>query len=931
MQDTKGFMWFCTPVGVSRYDGRKFENFTMDEGLADNEIFRCIEDSKGRIWFLSYNGKLSFFLNGKMYNSANTPWLSYPANGAFFLNAIKDKSGNIWFTTSLGDVIEIKGNHLTKYKLGTASKQYNNAYLSSVIFQENDSVKKFIRNDSDNVFVFNLTGHRQESLGSVNIVSDKVVDLKNYVPSQDEQIFIADKKIISYQHRQFKVLKLFSNTSQITPTYFLYDTAFWWVAVGGDGIYRLGYHAGRQSKLHFLPHETITCMVKDNEGNIWCTSYNNGIFLFKRQGNIKHLLLGQSISSVTSIYCRGRQYVIAGCGNGDIKSITSAGINTVGYNKKPYDRVIGIVSVSPQNIIIERDNGIFNYNLITKRLSTLSSRPGNKSYFQKDSVVWLCASDKIMSWKRGYLTWQNNPIPYSKLTSIAVSSDSIKYIGTTRSLYKLVNNHLHELLSDSVLKTSINDLEVINGDLWVATHGNGIFILHQDKLLQHIDSKNGLLPSNVCQKIYAGNDGRIWIATNKGIATLDASRRTWLFNITMSNGLSSNDVRNIVINKDKLYISTAEGINIFDLEHIQDSVPPPNVYVTGIKQDDKYILDPGCRYSYKYFKGFITVSFTAVTFQSPLDVQYEYKFKENADWHKTLSTDIPLFDLSPGIHTLLFRAKKYNSQWSQPVMLSILVEPLWYQRKRFFVFVALLIAGVIYYAIQLRIKSIKKSANEKSSLHKKIVELRGNSLAHQMNPHFIFNSLNTIQQFILVNELTDGLNYLSDFSMLMREMLENSRKAYITLRDEITFLHRYLQLEQMRFQNKFNYEIDVDENMLVDEIKLPPALFQPLLENAIKHGMPVGQQGGFISLKISVWNNFIEGIVEDNGKGIHASGKTWRPRKRPAALKVLEERISLLKSDNGKEGIIEIIDKAYENYPGSGTIVKLLIPLSNGN
>ena len=174
MQDSKDFIWFCTATGVSRYDGRKFENFTMSEGLADNEIFRCIEDSKGRIWFLSYNGKLSFFYKGKMHNPQNTPWLSYDNTGAFLLNAIEDKKENLWFTTSLGFIIKITNCTLTKYKPSFTGKQFNNAYISSFIFLENDSVKKFAQDKLDIVFIENFPGYDQPVGGRVLFSSLKL-------------------------------------------------------------------------------------------------------------------------------------------------------------------------------------------------------------------------------------------------------------------------------------------------------------------------------------------------------------------------------------------------------------------------------------------------------------------------------------------------------------------------------------------------------------------------------------------------------------------------------------------------------------------------------------------------------------------------------------------------------------------------------------
>lgn len=931
MQDSKDFIWFCTATGVSRYDGRKFENFTMSEGLADNEIFRCIEDSKGRIWFLSYNGKLSFFYKGKMHNPQNTPWLSYDNTGAFLLNAIEDKKENLWFTTSLGFIIKITNCTLTKYKPSITGKQFNNAYISSFIFLENDSVKKFAQDKLDTVFIENLISGKLTKCNSIKNLAERSVELSKYEAQSGDQLFIADHKVLCYKQNEFKIISLDALKSRYPPMAILKDTLGWWIATGGDGAYFVDTRHSIYKPRHWLAKEIITDILKDKEGNLWFTTYNSGVFLHKSYDKVSTVLPVGMTNSLALTYLKNKPILIAGCGNGNIELLKSSTVQkTVEFSKGPFDRVNGIIAISPTQIIIEKDNSIVSYNPVTNTFFTIEDRPGNKNYYRSGNTIWFCADDHIIKWLNGKLYRQKNMLPFSKITSIAAISDSIQYIGTIYRLYKTVGNKVSEVLNDSLLKTSINALSIIDGRLWVATHGNGIFIIDHDTVLRHIEYPEDVLASNICKKIYDDGNKYTWIATNKGITAIDRFNYQCVFNITTSDGIISDDIKDIISDQNKLYVATAAGVNIVALDGLKKLVQPPKVYITSIRTSNSYLLDPGNNFVYNYFKGFITVSFTAVTFKSPDDVKYQYKF-DNNEWNSTQSTDIPIFDLSPGSHTLFFRAKKYNSSWSSPIFLNITVTPLWYQRKRVQLFLLLLLVGIAWYAIRNRIKNIRATASEKTLLHKKISELKGSALAHQMNPHFIFNSLNTVQQFILTNNEVEGLNYLSEFSKLMRNMLENSRKERIDLDEEINFLTRYLQLETIRFENRFAYAIIVGQDLYNTGITLPPALFQPLLENAIKHGVSSIKGNGLISLKISLKGEYLEGVVEDNGKGISEVVSSRQNERQPTALKVIEERISLMKGKNGESGYLTIINKADRGSSSTGTIVKLLIPLTNGN
>lgn len=933
MQDSKDFIWFCTATGVGRYDGRKFENFTMSDGLADNEIFRSIEDSKGRIWFLSYNGKLSFFYGGKMHNSRNTPWLSYDNTGAFLLNAIEDKKGNLWFSTSLGYVLKVTDSTLTKYKPSFTGKQYNNAYISSIIFIENDSVKKFAQDKQDTVFIDNLISGKLTKCQAINSLTNIHVELNKYTPQKGEQLFIADHKIMCYAQNKFKVIDFPISKAQSPPVTIFTDTLGWWVATAGDGAYFVKARCSTYRATHCLANEIVTDILKDKEGNIWFTTYNSGVFLHKNYNEISTVLPTGMTNSIALTHLNKKPILIAGCGNGDIKIVKSlAEQKTISFPKKPFNRVNGIIAISPTKIIIERDNSIINYNAATNKFTSIGDKPGNKNYYRNGNAIWLCADDHIMKWVDGKLYLQKNMLPFSKITSIAAISDSIQYIGTIYRLYKTAGNKVYEILNDSLLKTSINTLAIIDGNVWIATNGNGIFIISHDTVLKHIQYPKDELASNICKKIYDDGNKYVWIATNKGVTAIDRKTTQCMFNITTGDGVASDDIKDLISDDDKLYIATTAGISIVALDGLKKLAQPPKMYITSIRKANQYTLDPGNSFAYDYFKGFITISFTAVTFQSPNNVQYQYKFDNNIDWNNTQSTDIPIFDLSPGTHTLFFRSKKYNSTWSNPIFLNIIVNPLWYQQKRFYLFLLMTLIGITWYIIWYRIRNIRKTANEKTLLHKKIAELSSNALAHQMNPHFIFNSLNTVQQFILINNEIEGLNYLSEFSLLMRNMLENSRMERIPIEEELIFLSRYLQLERIRFDNKFEYSIEIEQDLSDRGITIPPALFQPLLENAIKHGISSVKEGGLVSLKISLEDQFIEGIVEDNGKGINGlTDNSKQNGKTSTALKVVEERISLMRNKYGQKGQLTIINKTDINRSCTGTIIKLLIPLTNGN
>lgn len=274
------------------------------------------------------------------------------------------------------------------------------------------------------------------------------------------------------------------------------------------------------------------------------------------------------------------------------------------------------------------------------------------------------------------------------------------------------------------------------------------------------------------------------------------------------------------------------------------------------------------------------------------------------------------------IHLLsVFRT---SAEISIPSLILLETQTLWY------ILLAINILSGIAILLYMRNAYMRKKEN--LTYTNKLLEMEAKALSSQMNPHFIYNSLCTVQHLILINENQKAFDYISDFSLLMRQMLNNSRKSYVALEDEIDFLHRYLQLEKFRFSNSFNYRIEVDEALKVNGHCIPPMIIQPIIENAIKHGLAPKKEKGNALLKIdlSLQDDILECVVDDNGMGWKKTQSTFSSVKyESTALNIIRERLKLIKSYNNNTGRLEIIDKYSNGYEESGTTVKIYMPIVN--
>lgn len=243
----------------------------------------------------------------------------------------------------------------------------------------------------------------------------------------------------------------------------------------------------------------------------------------------------------------------------------------------------------------------------------------------------------------------------------------------------------------------------------------------------------------------------------------------------------------------------------------------------------------------------------------------------------------------------------------------------------------LLLTGFCGASLLIYVRHVYDRKKEKMAYHNRLLEMQAKALTNQMNPHFIYNSLSTVQHLIMIDEKQKAFDYISDFSLLMRQMLTNTRKSYISLDDEVDFLKRYLELEKIRFINAFRYEFFLDEDLRSNSYCIPSMLIQPILENAIKHGFSPKRENNLLKVTMVAENDLVICTVDDNGIGWKKKNSDFNStiKHESTALTILRERLNLIKSYNGNTGNLEIIDKFIVDNQQTGTIVKIHIPIIN--
>lgn len=241
----------------------------------------------------------------------------------------------------------------------------------------------------------------------------------------------------------------------------------------------------------------------------------------------------------------------------------------------------------------------------------------------------------------------------------------------------------------------------------------------------------------------------------------------------------------------------------------------------------------------------------------------------------------------------------------------------------YYILLAVIAFGIFYFN---RMRNIYAAKNNELINEKNLIELKTKAFSSQMNPHFVYNSLSAAQYLIMINENKKAFNYLSDFSLLLRQMFENAKKSYVALNDEINFVSRYIELERMRFNDAFICHIDLNA---LDETKtyyIPTMMIQPIVENAIRHGLAPKKINGELKMSFCVDHDLLVCKIDDNGIGLKKNLQSI-PHQKTSALGIINERLRLINETTDKKGYLSIKDKRMTE--SEGVLVELALPIQN--
>jgi two-component sensor histidine kinase len=433
--------------------------------------------------------------------------------------------------------------------------------------------------------------------------------------------------------------------------------------------------------------------------------------------------------------------------------------------------------------------------------------------------------------------------------------------------------------------------------------------------------------------IVGGAGNYMLFRSQNGIVVYDYKKKqSFLFD--HSNGLSSPDNKSFLYSNGYVFIGQGSSrFEYFKLSDLDNYTPAVTPYLNSITADTINVftrtgLEKDQTIRLKYFQNTLTFSFSAPEFFFPERIEYAYQLAPlEKEWHYTdyFERKIIYSKLSPGEYVFRLKSQMQGSNWeTSPVEYIIIVAPAWWQTNLFKILCVFTAIALIIYLYRRRIIAIRNKEQQRTQHEKELLELEAKALRAQMNPHFVFNSLNSIKSLINKNENDKAATYLTTFSKLIRTLFQNSDKREVSLFEELETCKLYTQLEKMRFGDKVNFIFDIDGSIDLKDVKIPALIIQPFIENAIWHGIMPKESGGNVTVSVKQKNGAIECVIDDDGIGREMSKKykaDYESTHQSRGIGLTQLRLELDKLINEREDIIEIIDKKKDLSLSNGTRV----------
>lgn len=471
-----------------------------------------------------------------------------------------------------------------------------------------------------------------------------------------------------------------------------------------------------------------------------------------------------------------------------------------------------------------------------------------------------------------------------------------------------------------------------NQVLWIGTLSDGLIKFNKKTKKSKIYSTKTGLPSNTVYCVLPGNDGQLWCSSNRGIFALN-SKTELVRSFTSTDGLIDDEFNRysyMDLGNGELAFGGPVGYTIFNPSKLENDHFNPQIVLTGLHiinyNANTAPLNKIKELRLSYDQNFFTAAFAAIQFNNPEKLNYRYRLKGLDEHWINLGNEnkVSYTSLPPGHYTLMLSASNTEGKWSKyQKEINIVISPPFWKTWWFYLTSITFLLVAIYFFAKNRIQNIKEAQFQKLQFEREAIELHALALRARMNPHFIFNCLNSIKALIQEKQNLKAVNYLTTFSTLTRMQLQNNSNE-ITLQEELETCRLYLELEAMRFEDRIAFQFTIPNDDELKQTRIPPLILQPIVENAIVHGLLPSANGGKVSIIAYREGLFAVCKIEDNGIGRAAAQLNKQKSSKlheSKGIQLLEERITMHNRLNKHISSMETIDLFNENGIPSGTLV----------
>ncbi|MCP4440361.1 MAG: hypothetical protein GY810_15555 [Aureispira sp.] len=917
--DYTDILYVGTNDGLYAYSQNRFVRFKNTDKQIGNSLFDLRQDSKGVVYCSNLNGQVFKIEEQelKLVYTINTDQVLRS-----FQYFIDIDNTIIIVTTNDVRVVDFRGKD---------SIILNLEKLESAGHQINRSTAYFIASQQPSNKDIYLTSGNSKKL--ILLRKQHVEYLTNTVTYQSEltpQYFKLNRKLFGLVERKQLIanlkddIKLGLELKLKEKFSYLNDSA----VIGLDpknGARIIGLKNDTLvQQQHFFDKEFLSTAAVNNKGTLFLGTFGNGIFVVPHKKVIRHtydgLFLGIAASLDNEVYLSSR--------SGEV------------YKYQKELQLIDKVRANVDAVFYRPNN--FKFKQITEANILYDTYSGD--YGGLKDVYWIDSNTLLMSDFAHVALWETTDQSFvlekkvisriGRCASVVWSAtDSLAYYTTKIGVLSKPITSVESLEEDTLFyegKAFIaNDLVSVNDKIFCATSEHGILVYKKKELIAQFSKKNGLL-SNRIKKIEV-QDSILYLLGNEGLQLLDLKTKEFI-GLGVAEGLITDGVTNFSLSQDKLWLLEKHAFYTIELSTLKTKNLISKLSIDSILVNDNAI-DHRERSSFSYQENKMGIYFDYRNIESKSETVIQYTLEGFYDEWKTVETMENLIEFqSLPVGQYQFKIKAfYRSQETETFEYSFSISPPYWKTWWFYSLVIAVLLAIVFLVTRHQFRLLQKKnkeALEKQELKTNLLDSELKALRSQMNPHFIFNSLNSIQGLILQEDTDASYDYIVLFANLVRSVLNYSNKEFIPIDKELEFLEVYLQLEKLRFGDDFSYTINYTGNR---ELMVPSLIVQPFIENALVHGLLHKKGLKTLSITFEHSDDELKCTIIDNGVGRKRAQEIQERQGQlheSFALGAIKKRLEILGAALDVE-LGFVTTDLYENDAASGTRIEVVIPFKN--